>query len=239
MGRGLVVATAGGQVCLWDSKPDPKTGAPVPLAEPFQPALEVGARIDWITPAVVNDRELVIADGKTNLYHLGIQDDPQPHLAVLAKAPLTKPIVSPLAVLGGMIYATDAGKILAGFSLAKKLNRDVDVPLEGQFAWGPAPVGDAVLLATDDNRLLSMDAKGKRLWQAPLGHGPLAGAPWPLGGQYLLASRDGTISRIDAATGKELGKLDAGSPLATGPVVRGGRVLVAGYDGTLYEVRQP
>jgi outer membrane protein assembly factor BamB len=238
MGRGLLVATTAGQVCLWDSKPDPQTGEPVPLAEPFQPALEVDAQIEWITPAVVNDKEAVIADGKTKVYHLGIQDKPKPHLAVLAEATVTKPIVSPLAVLGETVYAADAGKLLVAFGLAK-LNREKELPLGGQFAWGPAPLGDAVLLATDDNQLLAMDAKGNRLWQTPLTHGPLAGAPLRLGGHYLLAARDGTICRVDAATGKELATLDVGCPLATGPVARGGRLLVGGCDGALYEVRQP
>ena len=141
-------------------------------------------------------------------------------------------------MLGETVYATDAGKVLVGLGLAETRPRE-GTPLGGRFAWGPARVGDAVLLATDDNHLLCLDAKGNRRWQTPLEHGPLAGAPLRLGGQYLLASRDGTIWRVDAATGKELGKLDVGCPLATGPVARGGRLLVGGHDGTLYEVRQP
>ncbi|MEN6451605.1 MAG: PQQ-binding-like beta-propeller repeat protein, partial [Thermoguttaceae bacterium] len=239
MGRGLIVATLGGQVLLIDSKPDAMTGDPVDLAEPFQPKLEVGQQVEWITPTVVNDNEAVISDGKAKVYRLGIQSQPKPHLAVLADQTVTKPIVSPFAAMNGTVYATDAGKALVGFNLAKKLSRDLELPLAAQYACGPVRIGETLLLATDDNQLLAIDSKGKQLWLRPLVHGPLAGVPLLVGGAYLVASRDGTILRLDAASGKELGKTDVGCPLATAPVARGERVLVGGYDGTLYEVRQP
>ncbi|MEN6459078.1 MAG: PQQ-binding-like beta-propeller repeat protein [Thermoguttaceae bacterium] len=238
LGAGLLIATSAGQVGLYDTKANTTTGDPVALAAPFQPRLEVDTQIDWLTPTVINDREVLITDGRSKIYRLCIQDTPKPHLAVLAETTVTKPIVSPFAVLGNAAYATDAGKLLVGFSLAK-LVRHKDISLGGQFAWGPARLGDAVLLATDDHQLLAIDGRGKPMWQAPLPHGLPAGTPLRVGGHYLMATRDGTIVRLDAATGKELAKLDVGCPLASGPIVRGGRLLVAGYDGTLHEVGQP
>jgi len=93
--------------------------------------------------------------------------------------------------------------------------------------------------ATDDDRLLAINAKGARLWEVKQTFGPLAGAPLRLGGDLLLATRGGILLRLDAASGKESAKADAGCPLGTGPVASGPKLLVGGYDGTLHEVRLP
>ena len=142
---------------------DPQTGEP--LAEPFQPRLEAGAELDWITPLAVGDREAVLVDAKLRkMYRIGLQDEPKPHLAVLAEAVATKPVVAPLAVLGETVYLGDADGGLNAFALPA-LARGNEQSLGSRCAWGPARVGDAVLLSTDDNRLLCLDAKGNRRWQ--------------------------------------------------------------------------
>jgi outer membrane protein assembly factor BamB len=229
---GVLLADRAGQVSLLDLEGDP-------LAEQFQPPLEPGAEVDWATPAVVDGKpQVLLADGKSKLYWLGLQEDPRPHLEILAEATVTTPIVSPLAVLGDTVYAGDASKMLAPFALPK-LTRGKERLLDGFCALGPVRVGDGVLLATDDGQLLCLDAKGRLLWQSTLKYGPLAGLPLRLGAHYLLAARNGTLWRVDAATGKESGKFETGCPLATGPVALGRQLLVGGHDGTLYEVRQP
>jgi outer membrane protein assembly factor BamB len=230
---GVLLADRAGQVSLLD----PQTGDP--LAVPFQPPLEPGAEVDWAPLAVVEGKpQVLLADGKSKLYWLGLQEEPRPHFEILAEAAVATPIVSPLAVLGETVYAGDAGKMLAPFSLPK-LVRGKERLLDGLCALGPVRVGDGVLVATDDGYLCCLDAHGRMLWQKPLPYGPLAGLPLRLGSQYLLASRTGTLWRVDAATGKEIAKLETGYPLATGPVSLGRQLLVGGHDGTLYEVRQP
>ena len=97
------------------------------------------------------------------------------------------------------------------------LARDSEQSLGSQCAWGPVRAGDALLLATDDNHLLCLDAQGKRRWQVSLEHGPLVGAPLPMGNGFVLASRNGVIFRVEAGTGKTLGKIDLQCPLGTGP----------------------
>lgn len=231
-GRGLLAACKSGQVFLID----PKSGAP--LAEPFQPKLEAGVDVHWITPTVFNDKQAILTDGKSNLFLLGVKDQPKPHLTTLAEAAVTEPIVSPLAVLGETVYGYDTAKVLTAFALPK-LVRGKEHVLGGRHAWGPGRVGDHVLLSTDDGQLLCMNAKGEQLWQTALAHGPLAGTPLQLGEHYLLASQNGIVWRIEAATGKELGSVAVGCPLGAGPVLLGQRLLVSGHDGTLYEVRQP
>ena len=146
------------------------------LAEPFQPRLAPNSRIQWIAPTAVSEREAVIADGKDHVYRLGLEDQPKPHLAPLAEAAVVKPIVVPPAVLGDTVFGANAGPTLNLFMLPT-LAAGKDVPLGGACVWGPARIGDNVLLATDDDQLECFDAGGIRLWQQKLAYGPLAGAP--------------------------------------------------------------
>ncbi len=232
LGKGILVADKAGRVSLFD----PQSGDP--LADPFQPRLEPGEKIEWVAPAALNDKEIVIANDRGKIYRLGVQDQPKPHLELLAQTTLAKPIVSPLAVDGKLLYGVDAANVLASFDLAK-LARGKELNVDAHCAWGPVSIGENVLLATDDNRLSCLDATGKQLWRVELKHGPLAGAPLRLGGSFILVARNGAVCRLDAATGKELGTVNVGFPLATGAAPIGQRLLVGGFDGTIYEVRQP
>ncbi len=234
-GRGLLAPCKEGQV-FWIDPDTRKNGAS--LAEPFQPKIEPGAEFLWTTPAIIDDTQCVLSDGQMKIYRLGVQEQPKPHLAALAETAIAKPIAAPLAVLGDTVFAADSAGALAALTLPA-LAGGREIAIGGRCVWGPARVGDRVLLATDDNQLQCFDAKGNRLWKAALEHGPLAGAPLRIGDNFLVASRSGILCRVDAASGKELAKADVGCPLGTGPVMCEKKMLVGGHDGTLYEVRQP
>lgn len=232
LGGGLLIADRSGQVSLLN----PKTGDD--LAKPFMPRLEPGEKIDWMPPAVVDQNTIVLADGMSKLYLLGVKDQPERHIALLGQTTVAKPIVSAMTAIGGLAYGADAGNVLGGFSLPK-LDRGKEINLDSHCNWGPVRIGNAVMLTTEDNRLLCLDAEGNKLWQTELEHGPLAGAPLRSGGHYIIVSHSGAIQRLDAATGNELGKLDAGCPLATGAALSGDSLLIGGFDGTIYKLRQP
>jgi hypothetical protein len=227
----LVPLTSGQAVLL-----DPRSGAK--RAEPFQPRLETDRQVAWQAAVPCGEAELLLTDGIAGMYRIGVQSQPQPHLAALATRELAEPIVSPIAVLGSTVYAVDRSLSLVTFELPD-LTPGGPRPLSGRLVWGPRKVGDYVLLTTDDQTLTSIDAEGK-LVATPLSYGPLAGAPLALEeGQRVLASTRGVIWRIDPATGEELGKVDLGLPLGTGPVLSGKQLLVGGHDGTLYRVEKP
>jgi outer membrane protein assembly factor BamB len=236
LGRGLVVPARDGQVFWIDPLSDKST--PELLAEPFQPRLEPGAKLDWTMPTVVSDTQVIIADGKMNIYLLGVQDQPKRHLEAIKQTAMAKPITAPIGVLGQTGFVVDSAGALTILELPG-LSHGKEIVLGGRCVWGPVRVGDNVLLAGDDNNLHCFDAKGGSVWRVRLEHGPLAGPPLRLGQHFLFASQNGVIWRADAATGKELAKVDTACPLGTGPVLCGQKLLVGGYDGTLYEVRQP
>jgi len=228
---GLIVPCEIGQVFLLDAR------SGKPRVEPFQPALKSGARVAWSQPALVGQNEMLISEGQA-LYRVGIQDQPKPHLAMLAEVVLPERLVSPIAVLGNVAYAVDAAESLVAFELPD-LTAGEPRPLGARSAWGPGRVGDHVLLATDDDQLYCLDAGQKVVWQVPLPYGPLAGRPLSTESGDVLAAASGVIWRLDPATGKELAKIETGNPLGTGPVPFGGGLLVGGHDGCLHKVQMP
>jgi len=229
---GLIAPCEIGQVFLLD----PRSGKP--RVEPFQPPLETGAQVAWSEPAPVGEDAVLISQGEAGLYRVGIEDQPKPHLAMLARAELRARLVSPIAVVEGVAYAVDAADSLVAFELPDLTAREPR-SLGARNAWGPGRVGDHVLLATDDDRLYCLDAGGEVVWEVPLPYGPLAGRPLGTESGDVLAARSGVLWRLDPATGKELATVEAGNPLGTGPVPLGDGLLVGGHDGCLYKVPMP
>lgn len=231
---GLLAPCQIGQVFLIDPRSGDKQ------AEPFEPWLESGGSLSWRLPAVAGDREVVLADGRSTLYRVGIKDQPKPVLAALEQQQLSQPVVSPVAVVGEVAYAVDAAGALAVFSLPKLTPvAGKGQSLGGRCVWGPRRVGEHVMLSTDDDRLLCLDGTGELRWQIKMPYGPLAGPPLETGNHYVLAATGGVVWRIEAATGKEVGKIDTGRPLGTGPVLLGKHLLIGGRDGSLYKVKLP
>ncbi len=231
---GLLVPTTVGHVFLLN----PRTGTP--LADPFQPRLEPGVELDWRLPAVAEDGSVLLADGRTKLYRLTIEQQPRPHLAASAEAEMAEPIVSPVAVLGNTAFAVNAADVLLLFQLPTLERMEAkEQTLAGRCVWGPQRVGDRVMLATAGDELLCLDDQGRPVWQVPLPFGSLAGTPLAAGDHFMMASRSGVVWRVDAADGRPGGKIETGIPLGTGPVARGANLLIGGTDGTLYLLDPP
>lgn len=228
---GLVVPLDNGQVLLID----PASGDNRVL--PFQPPVEAGSKVGWRRAAAVGaeQREFVIADDRRKLFRVGVKDQPQPHLEALAQAQLEVDIVSPLAAAGDTVYGVTRGPnsdTVLSFAAAD-LAAGKEFPVEGRVAWGPEPLGDLVLVATDRQKLLALATGQTQRWTSPLAHGPLVGRPLRVDGSLVLASLSGTVWMISAQDGKELAKADVGEPLGAGPVAFGTRLLLSAADGTL------
>ena len=156
--------------------------------------MERGFDVDWGGGAAIDDTTLVLASGRNKLYRIGVKESPKPHLARLVEVDLSEAIVSPVAVLGTVVYAVDAAHTLSAFELPK-LTQGQQWPLGGRCVWGPQRVGDSVMVATDDDRLCCVDAEQKMLWKIALPYGPLAGVPMADGEGYVLAAAGGVVDR--------------------------------------------
>jgi len=241
LGGGLLAPCTSGQVHYLD----PRSGKK--LSEPFEPAgRQAGVEVLWRLPGVAGAKEVVLSDGRTGLYLATVEDGPPADLKALAQADeLPAPIVSPVAVAAAedgsrrVAYAVDDADSLAAFTLPD-LARSVVRQLNGRCVWGPRPMGDRVMLATEDGWLICLGAEGEIVWQSPLPYGPLAGEPLKNDQSYILAAAGGAIWRIDSQTGRQVGPaIETGRPVATGPVALDDHLLLGGSDGTLYRVGQP
>jgi outer membrane protein assembly factor BamB len=209
-----------------------------PLAAPFQPRLQPRSMVAYL-PAGAADRRFAITDGQEKIYLVGIEDEPQPHFDGLAEAKVGPyPIVSPVAVLGDLAIAATEGAHLVRFKLpALKAAGEVNLP--SQVVWGPFRVGDRLVLATADEKLVGISPTGDVAWIEPLQNGDLAGPPLAVDGGLLIAYRNGILERRNLADGKPAGQRNVEHPLAAGPVKFLGRIVLAAGDGTLLVVDQP
>ena len=230
--RGLLVPGRGGQVALLD----PATGKQ--RLAPFQPPQRGGEQFNWSAPLVIDERQFVIADGHSKLYCVEIQERPKPHLAALSEADTTTPIVSPIGILGEQVYAATTGGKLRRFRLPT-LDPLEPLSLEGNVVLGPRRVGNQLLLATDQDRLLCINPDGTVRWTIPLPYGPLAGLPIEDNGTLLAASTSGKVWRLDPQTGAEKARIDLLESLAAGPVADGKRLLLAAADGSILVILAP
>jgi hypothetical protein len=231
---GLLLPLDNGQVVLVD----PLTGDGKIL--PFQARVEGGVNVHWQRPAVIgNDaKQFVITDDRQKLYRVGIEDQPKPHLAGLAQAELEVEIISPLASAGDTVYGVvrgSGGDTVLSFA-ATDLSAGREWSLQGRVVWGPEPLGDVVLMASDREGLLCFETGQKQRWTAPLPYGAIAGRPLPHDGDFILTSVGGVAWRVSGEDGSEIQKNEIGEPLGGGAVPFGSRLLLSASDGTLHVV---
>ena len=236
---GLLTACVNGQVFLLDAE------ARGDMAKPLEPAVKGAGTWGWRTPVAADDTLALLCDGDKRLMaiHIGKDQDDEKALTEAAAVTTKNGLVSPVAVLGKVVFvvardAANSTDSLLGFELPNLIPGKSQA-LGGHCTWGPQRVGKLLLVATEKGRLLAIGQQQQVVWQTALGYGPLAGMPYLSGDEMFLSARSGTVWRISAADGKELGKVDAGCPLGTGPLVVGSRVIVGGHEGSLLEVKKP
>ncbi len=220
---------------------DPTSGGN--LLQPFQPRLGRSPEYRWSTPLIISDDELLLADGESLLYRLGVAAKPEAHLMALAEAKLAGPVAAPLAVAGATAYAVNGANELVAFSLgaggAKSLTLGKSWPLPAPVTWGPYSTGSQIVLATLDNHLLALNDRQEMAWQIEWKHGPLSGTPLVVDDALLLPTKSGQLCKLAAISGDEQGVVELGEPLAAGPVALGDRLLLAAKSGTLLVVAKP
>lgn len=236
---GLLTPCVNGQVFLLDPE------ARGEMAKPLEPVVKGVNRWDWRTPLAFGDKLAVLCDGDKRLMAIKISTEAEKTLTEAASVTAKNGLVSPIAVLGKVVFVVDSTGKLLSFELPN-LTPGKSQVLGSRCDWGPQRVGKLVLVATErgllpteQGRLFAIDEQQQVVWQSVLGYGPLAGAPCLSGDEIFLSARSGMVWRISAADGKELGKVDAGCPLGSGPLVVGSRVLVGGHEGSLLEVKKP
>ncbi len=232
----FVAPTTVGQVYLYEADTGNQWGSP------FQPKLSVESKYEWLQPAVYGsgaESSLVISDGKENIFLLRRATSPQANLEKQTEGPVSgSPLVTPLAVVGDMVYAGNQGNRLSRYSLPD-LQPQEDIPLGGSVVWGPHSVGENMLLTTSDNQMICVGSEGSVVWQQALSHGHPTGVPLLDSGTVTLVWQQSGLSQLDLSNGTENGYLDLPQPVVTGPIAFGKRLLMASADGALLILDRP
>ncbi len=234
MDGGLLVPLVNGQITLLSLT----TGDNQVL--PFHPAVEAGSRVNWRRPALIPDApEFVVADGRSRAYRVGIVETGRPHLEAFESVTLDEEPITGFTVLGERAWAgvrrSDSDALLP--LQLPRLEAGEAVPVKGRIVWGPERVGNAVLVATDEEGVIAIAESGERQWAAPVALGGVAGVS-VAEQDYLVATVQGELLRLGGQDGRVLAKTDVGEPLASGPVQSGSDWWVATYDGTLHRVAE-
>ena len=207
-------------------------------ANPFHPRLQPGLQSAWHGTVLPAGNEVLLAESGRKLYRVGIRREPELHLAALATADLSAPLIAPPAIIGETAYVVDGQGQVVAFRLPDLVPAET-WSLDGRLVWGPKRVGSAVLLASDRGELFCFGAEQQLRWKILLERGPLAGAPVEQDGSLILASRNGTVWRVSLESGEELGVVNVGEPLSSGALVVQGRLVIAAQDGTLLTTPLP
>jgi outer membrane protein assembly factor BamB len=235
LGNGIIVPLEIGQVFYLSAADGSR------LATPFQPTLEPGKKWKYTAATAIegDPPRFVIADGLGKIYLVSLARGPAPHLDVVTEADAgPHPIESPFVVLGDSAFAVGGSSHLLRVELPS-LKPAGDSNLPAPANWGPYHAGDAMILATADNKLMAIGADGQTRWSVPTEHGDLIGAPLVLDDSLLVVYKNGVVERRSLADGAAAASKNLEQPLASGIVPFLGRFIVAGSDGTLLVIDQP
>jgi hypothetical protein len=231
MAENVVVADRQGEVVLLNARSGD------PSATPF--IMSMTGELD--SPAVVSmatagKSEVVVTDGRSQIFRLELKDAPSNRLVALAEEPLEHPIAAPIAIAGTLIYSADeTGEIT--LRNVNDLKRVKNWALGARIQWGPLAAGDLVLAATD-REIVCFKSKPELVWRKPLTGGVPVGRVLIQGTNLLVASLTGTVSSIDRQSGEVKKSLDLGEPLAAGPVAFEKHWVFATADGSLLFVAE-
>ena len=238
MGSGWLAPLEIGQVLLVDAR---GRG----IATPFQPPLAPGRKVHWRAPAVAEvggETVAVIADDVDAVYCLALGEGEAGKASLDQRASHRLAGVQPTTAVaiaaGHAAIGVSGGKVvLLGLPA---LENPTLVEVGGEITWGPHAAGAALLVATENQEMVAIDAAaGQVVWRTPLEGGNPLGLPLGDANGVMVALDRGTIVRYDATTGEATARLDLGQPLGSGPTVYGKRLLISAADATVLVLKKP
>lgn len=229
---GILLPIAPGQIAF----AEPTSGKPLTL--PFQPSLSPGETLTWSKPLQLRSSPaaFAITDNRGRLYLVSRQAQPQPHLAAIKEVTVEGLTNRPLAQLGDALAVVVEKKgqhLLQPFSIPDLSPRE-PIALAGSVTFGPINRGNEMLLATDVEGLVCLQADGKTRWKLPLNGVGVVGVT-ANNENWWIATSNGDLHQLNAQ-GEVMGRIATRRPLGGDPVVGQDHVLCPGVDGAVYRV---
>ncbi|MGE0609486.1 MAG: PQQ-binding-like beta-propeller repeat protein [Pirellulales bacterium] len=201
---------------------------------PFLPPWQPGEALGLLGPVALSDGRAVLAmQGKLLL--LAAEGSPAAPVA-RQETPLSATPTA-LAVLDDCVWITDGQHRAQGWK-SEDLSPLGEIVLSSVPIWGPSNVGDGLLMALADGRLMRLGNQPVPVWEASVIQGTVVAAA-PLDAQrWLIATRGGWLITLNAASGEVLGEpFNTHQGLSGQLCAAGDRVIVGTNDGCLLELR--
>lgn len=229
---GVLAPLASGSIWLLDAA----TGAPLSGATPFQPPTEPDAKIKWLPPVVVDDRQFIAVDSSRRVVFLARREDkPQPFLAESRRVDLDfEPAHAALVSKTLLLVARGPNEDeIVPFNLPS-LERGTPVKLGARVGpGGLEAAGEGAFCTASSGELLRITPAGEIAWRAKV-EGPLAGVPISSGSDWIVVDSRGGVSRIQGDSGEVKPVASAGQPITGGVKLFGSRLVAGGADGVLH-----
>ncbi|MEZ6071715.1 MAG: PQQ-binding-like beta-propeller repeat protein [Pirellulales bacterium] len=232
---GIVAAGLVGQVFLLDAE------SASALATPFQTTLATGLEHHWYVAPLADDpgaaaQAVLVAGIRPTLFRLGVERGNPPALVAKGEGRIAAPITRGFATVGSSAFAVDENNQLVVIDSAT-LDVTTTHALSTPCAWGPATVGDFVLLATDDGDVSAFSADGSAAWTTTaFAEEQVIGAARREDGKLALATTQGRVVLVAPENGEAVDQLNLRRPLSSGPVLWKQSTLVTSPDGVIYAV---
>lgn len=233
LGGGILAPLSQGGVWLLDAA----SGAPLGGTTPFQPETMPGAKIRWLPPLVVDERQFVAIDAARKTIYLARREEkPSPFLAQTRLLEVDyEPAYAALLDTSLLVVARGASEdeivslSLPALQEAKRLK------VAGRVGpRGLEVVGGHAYCQTGTGQLLKITPSLELAAQAELGEVTLAGPPLAFGSDLLLVAQSGQVLRLSGASGEVQPLASAGEPLTGAVQMLGSSLLAGGANGTLH-----
>jgi len=245
----LVVPGKTGQVYVVD----PTTGEQV--VEPFQPRIHVAQPLEWTATSLPAAGELFLANSSGEIFHIGVDRNPQPHLVARKTEKLEVPITGPAIALGELVHAIDERRQLVTLGLPE-MNLKTERPLDGPVVGQPTAVGDYFYIQTQTesgeineqesfdgeeseavNKLWCFQQDGTLRWQSAVP--PLTDSIVAKDGALIVAARDGRVLLLTQDSGQISTEISVDVPLSAGPVATASQILLGTRSGAVLQINLP
>jgi TolA-binding protein len=216
---------------------DPTTGLVKDETVPFQPELAPDAKVRWLAPLPVDDRQFVAIDAERRAIYLARREEkPQPFLAQTRVIELDyEPISASLAGKALLVVAQrEAHDEIMPYSFPS-LTAGNAIHLSGRVGKrGLMSAGSHVWCETSDGTLLLISEAGEVAAEVDAGGRSLIAPPIASGGDWLLAFTDGRIALLKAESTELAPIAEASQPLSGSIQLFGPRLIAGSDDGTLH-----
>jgi outer membrane protein assembly factor BamB len=237
MGNNLIVPSEQGQV----TRINPKNGRMV--GTPFQPPIKPGTKTRWFDPVALGEDTVALtataADGSGGSAFYLIDTSNASRLIEIATWKPPGQFVSKPVEFNDSLYAVvrDGNEdSIVAWSVDNDVSIRESAKLDAKFVAGPWVVGDRVLIALDNDQLVSIAAPMSPEWSIGLPNQKFAFPPTITGSQIMLGFQSGMLVWLDPATGKVVNQKNLGQPIKGLPLLRDNKLYFGGLDGTVHEV---